>query len=204
MRIPVLTTTTLTLFVGACASAPKVGSLGEGSTSAAKIVAVDTALPPRAATIELTQPEYVAVLLVAPGHSASLLYPGDSATDNRMNTGRTTLSFAVPSNLVPSDSTGMLRRTRVPADTGFRSTRRDAGGMGSGAIRPDTPAYLLLVTSPQRLDYKRIREKTAGVSLPALEMEALNAVAKTVKSTILEEPRTWGGYYHQIELSKPR
>lgn len=199
MRIPALASTTLAV-LAACSSAPKVGSLGEGSSATPKIVAVDTALPPRAATVDLTQPGYAALLLVAPGHSATLLYPGDSTTDNRLPAGRTTLQFGVPSKLVPTDSTGMLRRTRVPMDTSLRSMRRE--GADAGPIRSDTPTFLLLVTSPQRLDYGRIKEKTLGVSLPALDMEALNAVAKAVKSTIADEPRTWAGYYHEIALTR--
>lgn len=201
MRILALSTTTLTLFIGACASAPKVGSL-EGSATTPRIVAVDSTLPPRSVAVELTEPAYAALLLVAPGHSATLLYPSDSLVSNHLSTGRTTLSFRIPDNLVPTDSTGMLRRTRSPSDTSLRSTRREMPSMGGGPIRPDTPAFLLLVTSPQRLDYKRIHEKTTGVSLPAYDMEALNAVAKTIKGTITEEPRTWAGYYHQVELSK--
>ncbi len=201
MRILALSTTTMAFFAGACASAPKVGPLGEGSATAPKIVALDTTVPPRSVAVELPEPAYAALLLVAPGHSATLLYPGDSAVSNHLSAGRTALSFRIPDNLVPTDSTGMLRRTRVPSDTSLRSTRR-MSSMGAGPIRPDTPAFLLLVTSPQRLDYKRMQEKTAGVSLPAFDMEALNAVAKTIKSTITEEPRTWAGYYHQVQLSR--
>jgi hypothetical protein len=35
-------------------------------------------------------------------------------------------------------------------------------------------------------------------------MEALNAVAKAVKSTIPNEPREWGGYYQLVELKRNR
>jgi hypothetical protein len=67
-----------------------------------------------------------------------------------------------------------------------------------------TQTYLLLVTSPQPLSYQRIIEKTAGVSIPSIETEALNAVAKAIKSTIPSEPREISGYYQRIELRKPK
>jgi hypothetical protein len=45
-------------------------------------------------------------------------------------------------------------------------------------------------------------EKTAGVSIPNIETEALNAVGKAIKSTILSEPRELAGYYQRVELRR--
>jgi hypothetical protein len=69
-------------------------------------------------------------------------------------------------------------------------------------ISPTVPTYLLLVTSPRPLVYQRLIDKTAGVSIPMVDDEALNAVAKAIKSTIPEEPREWAGYYQRTELRK--
>jgi hypothetical protein len=188
--------------------------LGEGSALRPRISAVDTSRPPRNVTIELDQPGYVAVLLVAPGHSATLLYPTDSITNNRFNAGTQQLSIRIPDVLVQSDS--IRNRGRVPQRVG--RPPRDSSILNPGrqpsdsALRgrntnpapllPTVPTYLLLVTSPKPLVYQRIIDKTAGVSIPIVEDEALNAVAKAIKSTIPEEPREWAGYYHRIELRK--
>jgi hypothetical protein len=184
----------------ACVSTPNAGSLGEGSAKAPKIVGVDTAVPPRSASVQLEEPAWAALLLVAPGHSATLLYPPDSQTSNRLTAGATTLQFRIPDALVPSDSTVLIRRGREVRDTTLRTTRRPIPRDSERPIDPESPSYLLLVTSPQRLDFARIREKTTGVSLPVVESEALNAVGKTIKSTIVDEPRTWAGFYHRVDL----
>ena len=46
-----------------------------------------------------------------------------------------------------------------------------------------------------------IIDKTAGVSIPLVDNEALNAVGKAIRST-LPEPRTMAGYYQIIELTR--
>ena len=194
----------LTAILSACVSTPSAGSLGEGSDATPRIVSVDSAVPPRSAIVQLEQPAYVALLLVAPGHSATLLYPGDSTTNNRLNGGTSTLSFRIPENIAPPDSTSLIRRGRVMSDTNLRGTRPRLPGAGEGPIDPETPTYLLLVTSPQRLEYVRIREKTVGVSLPVVESEALNAVGKTIKATIADEPRAWAGWFQRVEVRSSR
>ena len=188
----------------ACASSPNAGALGEGSSQLPRIVGVDTAYPPRGLSVQLQQPAYVAVLLVASGHSATLLFPRDSITTNQRTAGTHFLAFEVPEFLVQSDS---QRATAILA-------RRDSGRANAARARaqrpravapllPTTPTYLLVVTSPQPLAFQRIIEKTAGVSIPVDDMEALNAVSKAVKSTIPAEPRDWAGYYQAVALRRP-
>ena len=175
-------------------------------------MSADTSRPPKNALVELDQPGYAVVVLVAPGHSATLLYPADSATDNRLSAGAHHLTFLVPDLLVQFDSvrnpdraprvrrqqdSSILNPGRQRYDT---STRSRQGRLS--AITPSTPTYLLLVTSPWPLVYRRILDKTAGVSIPMVETEALNAVAKAIKSTIPNEPREWAGYYQRVELRK--
>jgi hypothetical protein len=63
--------------------------------------------------------------------------------------------------------------------------------------------YMLLVTSPQPLVYQRMIERTAGVSIPSIDVEALNAVAKAVRATI-PEPRSVSGYYEPIQMAGDR
>lgn len=140
------------------------------------------------------------LILVAPGHSATLLYPGDSTTDNRLSAGTHVLRFQIPEVLVQTDSQRAAAMTRA-RDSGFSARRtRPRGTM---PLLPTTPTYLLAITSPQPLSYSKVREKTAGVSIPLDDMEALNAVAKTVKSTLTVEPREWAGYYQHAEIRPP-
>ena len=188
----------------ACVSTPSAGPLADGSALRPRITAVDSQLPPRAAWVDLDQPAYAVLLLVAPGHSATLLYPSDSTFDNRLSAGAHQLTFRIPDLLVAQDSIRNPDRRRQRDSIAIRTTRRraDTSRTRLMSIAPTTPTYLLLVTSPQPLVYQRVIEKTAGVSIPSIEDEALNAVAKAVKSTIAAEPRDWAGYYRRVELRR--
>lgn len=202
MRIAVVSMA-MGFFSAACATAPKLGPLGEGTVAAPGIIAVDSAFPPGNATVRLDQAGYVALLLVAPGHSATLLYPADSTTSNQFAAGTHRIAFQIPGVLALSDS--VLRQRTQRRDTSRLSTRARTSGTGLlGPIPPTTQPFLMVVTSPQQLHYQRILEKTVGVSIPLLDTEALNAVGKAIKSTIANEPREWAGYYRAIELRRPR
>lgn len=207
MRIGVVWWVMIGTFVLACASAPIAGPLAEGSAHP-RITAVDTMHPPRSAWIEMDQPEYAAVVLVAPGHSATLLHPPDSLTNNKLTAGAHQISFRIPDLLVQSDTfRNPAQRGRQQPDSALRNpggVRSPSRGAGPPPVPAATQTYLLLVTSPQPLSYQRIIEKTAGVSIPSIETEALNAVAKAIKATILNEPREISGYYQRIELRRPR
>lgn len=173
-----------------------------------RIVAVDSATPPRSVSIQLDQPAYAAVLLVAPGHSATLLYPGDSLTENRLAAGASVVNFEIPEILVRNDSVTLWQRTRERQIQDSllrrRGRGRDPGRPGLTPLPPATAAYLMIVSSPQPLNYSRIIDKTAGVSIPLMESEALNAVGKAIKSTLLTEPREWSGTYQRIKLFRER
>jgi hypothetical protein len=196
-------TVVATLACVACASGTNAGPLGEGAAPRVEIVAVDSALPPHNATVQLAQSSYVALVLVAPGHSATLLYPADSSTTNQFAAGNHQLGFRIPEMLVRSDS--MLRLQPIPrSDTTRIGARRTGRGTVLPPLPPTTPTYLLAVSSPQELNYRRILDKTLGVSIPTIDTEALNAVGKAIKSTITNEPREWAGYYRLVELRQYR
>lgn len=201
MRIASVGSIAMAVLAGACVSALNAGLIADGSSLQPKILSADTAQPPRSATIQLDRSGYVALLLVAPGHSATLLYPRDSATNNQMGAGAHQISFVIPSGLVLSDTAIASRRQRRDTTTGARPRSRT---VTSPPIDPMTPTFLLLLTSPQRLDYARIVERTSGVSLPTLENEALNAVTKAVKGTLQAEPRELAGYYLRVHLARAR
>jgi hypothetical protein len=175
-------------------------------------VSADTAHPPGGSSVELDQPGYVAVLLVAPGLNATLLYPPDSTTNNRLDAGTHQLMFHVPNLLVQFDSARnpdrapLGRRQRDSSNLNPGRQRYDTNSRSrqgrTNTLTPTTPTYLLLFTSPQPLVYQRLVEKTAGVSIPTIDTEALNAVAKAIKATIPGESREWAAYYQRIELRK--
>jgi hypothetical protein len=130
--------------------------------------------------VQLEQREHAVLLLVAPGHSATLLYPRDSLTPNELAAGPHQLEFQIPDLLVASDSMRLVQ----PRRDSMRLGRRGPTARSVTPIPPSVPTYLLLVTSPQPLVFARIVEKTAGVSIPTIDTEALNAIGKAIKSTI--------------------
>jgi hypothetical protein len=194
----------ITLFGAGCASSPGGGTLGEGGGAEPRITAVDTAVPPKSATVQLEQPVYAALFLVAPGHSVSLLYPADSVTNNRHEAGTHRLPFEVPGTLVETDSQRIARVREAQRES---QRRRRTPSSTSGTLGPlplTAMPYLLLITSPQELDYARMLEKTGGVSIPTMDAEALNAVAKAIKATLPAEPRNWSGHYLPVVVRRVR
>ena len=205
MRLAFAGLLSITLVGAGCASSPGGGTLGEGGVAEPRITSVDTAVPPRSATVQLDHPAYIALFLVAPGHSVSLLYPTDSTTDNQRGAGTHLVPFEVPGLLVETDSQRIARlreAQRAPVRRRRPSTASNPGIVGPipAAVTP----YLLLLTAPQELDYDRMIEKTGGVSIPTVHSEALNAVAKAIKATLLSEPRAWAGHYQPVVLQRLR
>lgn len=203
MRLAFAGLFSITLGTG-CVSDPGVGALGEGGVAEPRITAVDTSLPPRAATVQLDREAYAALFLVAPGHSATLLFPADTAADNQLGAGSHRLQFEVPGVLVETDSQRIERIREAQRRAGRRRPTPPTGPAAIGPIPVSVTPYLLLLTSPQELDYTRMIERTAGVSIPTVDMEALNAVAKAIKGTLPSEPRDWAGYYTPIYLRRSR
>jgi hypothetical protein len=196
------------LALSGCRSSPNAGPLGEGMTGATRIVAVDTARPPASVDIELERASYVAVLLVAPGHSATLLYPRDTVPVSRLDAGKSTVSFRIPDLFVRSDSQMISQRRaqRIRQDS-LERVRARTGRTRPTTLpppSPETPTYLLVVASPQELSYARIIEKTAGVSIPLVEAEALNAVGKAIRSTLASEPRELAAFFQLVTISRAR
>lgn len=182
--------------------------LGEGMAGEPRIVAVDSQLPPRSLSVQLAEAAYAAVIVVAPGHSATLVYPTDSATANRLDAGVTRIDIQIPANLVRSDSATLARRRQQRAEEEqilrARARVRSTRGTALGPLPISTPTYLLLLTSDRPLVFDRMLDKTAGVSIPAEDLEALHAVAKAIRSTIAAEPRRLAGYYQLVELNPIR
>jgi hypothetical protein len=195
------------VFALSCAAPISYGPLDGGSTSYPSIAAVDSAHPPKSVSVKIDGDAYVVVILVAPGHSATLLFPSDSTTDNKRASGTHDIAFEIPRRLVRGDSS--VRRqdanTRASYDSANRNTTRIRNRQTPSALPPlpaTTATYLLVVTSPRQLTYLNVLEKTAGVSIPLGDMEALNAIGKAVKNTIPTEPKDWAAYYQLVEISR--
>jgi hypothetical protein len=189
--------------VAACsAKGPKAGAFGESAAHQPRITAVDSSYPPQNVSVQLDRPSYAALLLVAPGHSATLLYPQDSMASNELGAGTHVLPVKLPEGLIISDSlrAQLIARAR---DTTRSQRPRGARTRTIMPLSPLTPTYLLVITSPQQLSYRRILEKTQGVTIPLDDVEALNAVGKAIKSTLAAEPREWSAYYQQVSLRRP-
>ena len=203
MRTQIATLASI-IALASCQSAPTSGPLGEGLGGTSTIVATDTARPPRSIMVQLDEPAYVAVLLVRPGYNATLVYPRDSTTDNRLPAGQSTVPLTVPELLARRDS-GATRVQMTRQDSVIRRRGTAAGARGSSMPPASAvaPTLVLLLTSPQPLVYQRIIDRTAGVSIPNLDDEALHAVAKGVRAT-LPEPRALSGYFQSIEPAEPR
>jgi hypothetical protein len=197
----------LILAAAACVNTPPIGGpVGEGAADYPNVMAVDSAYPPKSATVRLDKDAFTVVLLVAPGHSATLLYPKDSTTDNRLAAGTHNIAFEVPGPLVRSDSAASRRAqmSRAQYDSAYRQRMRTTMSTNNmPPLMPGATTYLLVVTSPHQLTYGRVIDRTAGWSIPLDDMEALNSVAKQVKSTIAKEPRDWSAAYHLVVLTKP-
>jgi len=184
----------------ACASAPTAGAIGEGFDVHPAVTSVDTAKPPHFAWIELDRQNWVALLLVQPGRGVTLLYPRDSATDNKLTAGAHQLTFTLSNTRATVDSLNRARR-RTPGREDTLRTITEQRTSAPPAQMQDN--YLLLFSSPELLTWTRVHDKLTGVSIPIDDMEALNAVAKAVKSTQPTEPREWGAYYRLIDLTAP-
>jgi hypothetical protein len=192
---------TLPLLAAACASAPNAGALGEGFDLHPAITAVDSAIPPHSAWIDLDKQQYVVLLLVTPGRGVTILYPRDTIVDNRLSAGAHELTFVLTSQRAQIAQVDSLNRMRRRTSAGDDSLRRGAERGARGGAPATYQPYLLLVASPQPLSYARIRDKISGVSIPIDEMEALNAVSKTVKATLTTEPREWASYYRAVNVT---
>ena len=132
MRIGVVVSIAVGTFIVACASAPLAGPLGEG-VAHPRITAADSMRPPRSAWIDMDQAGYVALLLVAPGHSATLLNPPDSLANNKLTAGAHHLTFQIPDLLVQADTFRNRPRTDRQQDSALRNpggVRRTTRGAG--------------------------------------------------------------------------
>ena len=193
-----------------CAGAPKPRQLGEYSVLTPRLAVVDSEHPPVNLTVELSAPASIVVAYVSPGRSTRIVYPADTMGAARLAAGvqRITASWPAPRAALDRarrDSIARANAGRVGRDTigrGRTQTIRALPDPESG-LAPE--GYLLLFATPSSLPYAEVRRKVEGVTTPLDDDEALNAIAKQVRST-LPGSAQWAAYAVDIvvETDAPR
>jgi hypothetical protein len=193
------------LLVVGCASAPQPRQLGQYSALTPRLAVVDSERPPRNLTVDVSAPASVVVVYVAPGRSTRIVYPADSVAPPRLSAGSHRVMATWPQPRASSDS---ARRDSIARANQAR-TRRDSIARGNRPrpvmALPDPEAglaptgYLLLFATPGPLQYGEVRRKVEGVTTPLDVDEALNAIAKQVRST-LDPTAPWAGYALEVTV----
>lgn len=185
-----------------CASAPQPRELGNYSALSPRLAVVDSERPPVNLTVGLASPASVVVIYVAPGRSTRIVYPADSAAAPRLAAGsqRITATWPRPrmtADAARRDSIARANAARTRRDTEVRTTTPRVIGLPDPEAGLAPVGYLFLFASPSQLPYDEIRRKVEGVTTPLDTDEALNAIAKQVRST-LDPSARWAGYALEV------
>ena len=194
--------------VAACSSAPVTKQLGDYTVLTPSFTTPQTERTPTHATVSLASPAYVAMLFVVPGRGSVIVYPNDTTTNNRLESGQHEVALSFPSAPMNRDSAlAMLRRqgNRRPGNTQppmqprpdptspIDTMRRDTtGSMGTPRRSPVTEpspssspvGYLVVVASPAAMPYATLKRRIEGVTIPIEDDEALSTVMKLVKAAL--------------------
>jgi hypothetical protein len=200
---PLLLASAAVVLGAACASAPQPRQLGHYAALGPRLAVVDSERPPTNLTVELSAPASVVVAYVAPGRSTRIVYPADTIGPPRLTAGSHRITATWPR---PNPAADSARRDSIARANPARA-RRDsiarAGGQRTVVALPDPEAglapagYLLLFATPAPLPYAEVRRKVEGVTTPLDADEALNAIAKQVRST-LDPSAQWAGYAVEV------
>jgi hypothetical protein len=201
--------TSAALLIADCASAPRPRELGQYAALTPRLAVIDSERPPVNLTVDLSAPASVVVMYVAPGRSTRIVYPADTLGAPRLAAGSHRIQATWPRLRPVTDS---ARRDSLSRADRARA-RRDSiarGGMQRAPIPlPDPEAglaptgYLLLFATPGLLPYADVRRKVEGVTTPLDTDEALNAIAKQVRST-LDPAAQWAGYALEVTAEGDR
>ena len=199
-----LTPIGIMLAVG-CASAPQPRELGNYTALAPRLAVVDSERPPVNLTVELASPASVLVIYVAPGRSTRIVYPADSAVAPRLAAGSQRITATWPRPRLTADAARRDSLSRANASRARRDSIVRATNTQRTIGLPDPEAglapvgYLFLFATPGALPYDEIRRKVEGVTTPLDADEALNAIAKQVRST-LDPSARWAGYALEVVI----
>jgi hypothetical protein len=206
----------------ACAAGPVTKQLGEYTVLTPSFTTPQAERTPTHATVSLSAPAYVAMLFVVPGRGSVIVYPTDSAINNRLETGQHDVLLSFPSQPMTRDSAlAALQRqqgrrpgnappaqprpqpTAPPViDTTRRdSTRIDVAPSRVSVTEPNPSSspvgYLVVVASPAAMPYPLLKRRIEGVTIPIEDTEALSTVMKLVKS-VLPDGAQLAGYAREL------
>ena len=169
--------------VGCASNAPQ--HYGQYNELAPRVAATTGERLPVHLTVQLGRPANVAVFLVVPGRATMLLFPDDSTQSAYIEAG----SHVIVTSLAKAALSDSSRFIRLPQrrPMGNRSPMQ----RGTGRMRRDTfpelgvnqHGYLLIYASQQPLPFAILRTRVAGLTVPALDDDALNTVTKLVRET---------------------
>jgi hypothetical protein len=186
-----------------CASAPQPRQLGQYTALNPRLVVVDSERPPTNLTVELSAPASVVVAYVAPGRSTRIVYPADTVGPSLFTAGSHRITASWPRPNPAADSARRDSIARANPERARRDSIARAAARRPVAALPDPEAglapvgYLLLFATPAPLPYAEIRRKVEGVTTPLDADEALNAIAKQMRST-LDPSAQWSGYAVEV------
>ena len=207
--------------VAACTSAPVTKQLGEYPVLTPSFTTVTAEGTPTHATVNLASPAYVSMLFVVPGRGSVIVYPSDTATNNRLESGSHDVLLSFPSRPMSRDSAlAALRRqgNRRPGNAppaqprpqptpqpSMDTTQRDSTRSNAPARAPVTEpspssspvGYLVVVASPTAMPYAPLKRRLEGVTIPIEDDEALSTVMKLVKS-VLPDGAQLAGYAREL------
>ena len=189
--------------LAACASGGETGRLGDYAVHSPTLATIKGETRPTHLDVNLTSPGYVAVLFVIPGRGASLIYPGDSATVNRLPAGTQaiTTTFSDRSKLIDTTFFRGLPQ-RDSSRNRQRPTDEERQRRTNRSFDPSTierEGYLLMIVTGDALNYATVARRIDGVTIPAEDEEALNTVAKLVVGTTARN-RPWSAYYKLVDV----
>ena len=200
---PVLIALAGVTLAAACASAPRPRELGEYAALAPRLAVIDSEHPPVNLTVDLATPASVVVMYVAPGRSTRIVYPADTVAVPRLPAGTQRITATWPTQRLSADSARRDSIARANPARARRDSIARAGQPRRAVALPDPEAglaptgYLLLFATPSALPYAEVRRKVEGVTTPLDADEALNAIAKQVRST-LDPSAQWAGYAVEV------
>jgi len=182
------------LLSAACASGGDTGHLGNYDALSPSLSTVSGEERPTHLNINLGAPGYVTVLFVIPARGASVIYPGDTTTNNYFGAGahQVTTAFSDQSKLI--DTTYL---PRLNADSTARTRRNTNRPSPFDPSELERAGYLLMIVSQDSIPIADLQRRVSGVTIPIGDDEALNAVAKLVTSTTRGN-KPWSGYYEAI------
>jgi hypothetical protein len=187
--------------VAACGGGRTLRSFGDVQPYAPRVEFATEERFPKTVTLGLERDANVALLYVVPGRGARLIYPTDTTAQAFLSAGEhtveTTFARETPDDTTrrqpaigvrdPAQQVPPARGDRVGAFGDTLPTVRNVleTGLGRG--------FLMLYMADDPLSPAAIVRRVEGMSIPMDDTEALNTVAKLVRSTTTGGQR-WGAY----------